>query len=222
MATERGGLLRCIFRAVPASTRSLALVALLVSACSNAAPASDGGLMNVMETHPDATPIAPATECTVTTGSVVVTDRSHLNPCTPVTYPENPPLGGPHYSVWAAFTTYDAPVPWGFLVHSMEHGAVILTYNCPDGCPDVLSAFENIQATKTDPVCTDMPTQNRIVVVPDPDLPVPVAAVAWENAYLATCLDVPSLQAFVDTHYGNGPEQECAGGLNPLDGVWCP
>lgn len=193
---------------------TLFALTLLTCGCTGA-PAGPDGLMDVMETHPDAPPIAPATECTVTTGSATVTDRSHLDPCSPVDYPLNPPVGGPHYNVWASFDTYDAPVPWGFLVHSMEHGAVVLAHNCADECPEVLAAFERIRTSVDDPLCRDHDNGSRVIIVPDPELEVPIAAVAWEHVYLAGCLDEPSLQAFVDAHYGHGPEQLCVPGVVP-------
>lgn len=207
--------------AVNARALSWLTLALLASSCTSPMPDVDG-LMDVVETHPDAPPIAPSTECTVTTGSATVTDRHHLEPCSPVEYTLNPPVGGPHYSIWASFGTYDAPVPWGFLVHSLEHGAVVLAYNCPNGCPDVLAAFERIRAATSDPACRETADLNRIIIVPDPDLDVPIAALAWEHAYLATCLDEPSLAAFVVAHYAHAPEELCVEGLSPADGVWCP
>jgi len=56
--------------------------------------------------------------------------------CSAITYPMNPPVYGEHYPVWAAYKSYSFPVPLGFLVHDLEHGAVELLYNCPEGCAD--------------------------------------------------------------------------------------
>ena len=62
---------------------------------------------------------------------------------------------------------------------------------------------------------------SRFVIVPEPDLPVAVAAVAWEHVYTATCLDLASLQAFVDAHYGQAPEDTCAPGVDLSAEGWC-
>src|SRR6476661_10114172 len=52
---------------------------------------------------------------------------------TPVTYKESPPVGGAHDPVWAdcTGTVYSVDIRHENAVHSMEHGAVWITYN-PD------------------------------------------------------------------------------------------
>jgi hypothetical protein len=213
---------------------SVALLAL--SACGDDTPAaSDAGgagdaaadaavVVDVVTTMPDAPVVAPSAECRVTTWREPAGNREHRDPCTELAYPSHPPASGPHYLVWADFLTYADPVPWGFLVHSMEHGAVVLAYNCPSGCPDVIASFESLIADHgADPSCESHPTSAaRFVVMPDPGLPEgSIAAVAWEHAYVATCLDEPSLRAFVDGHYGMAPEDLCAAGFDGSSPGWC-
>ncbi len=55
---------------------------------------------------------------------------------TPVDYTESPPVGGPHDGYWADCTgsVYDVDIRHENAVHSLEHGAVWITYN-----PDELS-----------------------------------------------------------------------------------
>lgn len=45
-------------------------------------------------------------------------------------YNSNPPTSGPHDVVWTKAGIYDQPQGDGHLVHSLEHGYVILNYNC--------------------------------------------------------------------------------------------
>jgi hypothetical protein len=172
--------------------------------------------------HPDAEPIAPHDECTVTTYREPAPSRSHVEPCSDLRFASHPPTGGDHFGVWASFGSYDAPVPWGFLVHSMEHGAVVLAYRCEGPCDDVRAELEAIAGSVDDPVCRDEDTLARVIVVPDPDLEQPIAAVAWEHAYLATCLDPPSLRAFVEANLGNAPESLCVPGVDRAAEGWCP
>jgi hypothetical protein len=58
---------------------------------------------------------------------------------TPVQYKESPPVGGPHDGNWAdcTGTVYDVDIRHENAVHSLEHGAVWITYN-----PDDLSAAD--------------------------------------------------------------------------------
>jgi hypothetical protein len=56
---------------------------------------------------------------------------------TPVEYSESPPVGGPHDGFWADCTgsVYDVDIRHENAVHSLEHGAVWITYN-PDEVSD--------------------------------------------------------------------------------------
>ena len=47
----------------------------------------------------------------------------------PVTYPQTPPAGGPHNPVWLNCGVYTEPQENERAVHSMEHGAVWVTYD---------------------------------------------------------------------------------------------
>lgn len=184
-----------------------------------------GGIVDVTTTMPSSAPIAPSSECRVTTWREPALSAAHVPACAELDYPHHPPSSGTHYGAWADFGTYDAPVPWGFLVHAMEHGGIVLAYDCPEGCADVIAALEAIVADHgTDPACASHPTADaRFIITPDPALEDgSIAAVAWEQAYVATCLDEPSLRAFVEAHYAMGPEDLCAAGLEGSAGGWCP
>ncbi|AKF03451.1 DUF3105 domain-containing protein [Sandaracinus amylolyticus] len=196
------------------------LAALLALAC---AP-EEGTPVRVDEEtiHPGAPPLAPFTECSVTTAREPATSAAHETACTEIDYPFHPPASGRHYSQWADFGTYDAPVPWGFLVHSMEHGAIVLAYRCePDECDALVATLQEIADSRVDPLCRAGDTPSRFVIVPDPTLDVALAAVAWEHVYLATCLDRESLEAFVDAHYAQAPEDLCASGVDRSASGWC-
>lgn len=85
---------------------------------------------------------------------------------TKVAYKENPPVGGEHNNVWLNCGIYDAPVPSENAVHSLEHGAVWVTYR-----PDL--PVEQVQKLKD-----EMPATYAILS-PYPGLPAPVVASAW-------------------------------------------
>ncbi len=162
--------------------------------------------------------------------SVVITDAScpveidHL-PLLPATHVaigssiqwnSNPPSSGPHYPIWAAYQAYATPVPRGYYVHDLEHGAIVFLYNCGDaGCPDVVAALQSASdAIPDDPLCTSLGEGVRVrtVITPDPLIDVPVAAAAWGWVYKAQCADLPTLRDFAMQHYGQGPEMLCNNG----------
>jgi uncharacterized protein DUF3105 len=133
-----------------------------------------------------------------------------------IQWDSNPPSSGPHYPIWAAYQAYDTPVPRGYYVHDLEHGAIVFTYNCGTaGCPDIVAALQQAaDSLPDDPLCTSAGEgiRVRMVITPDPLLDVVVAAAAWGWTYKAACVDLPSLEAFAAAHYGQGPEDFCTNG----------
>lgn len=165
---------------------------------------------------PDAEPLPGQSLCEVTITTDIPLEKAvHVDVCTDLDYPTNPPAGGPHWGVWAAFTTYEVPVPREMYVHDMEHGGVVLLHRCDGPCPEVLELLADARdAVAGDPICLQVPggPTERVLVTPDPELDVPIAAAAWGATYKATCLDPDSLRAFVKEHYGHGTETTCAQG----------
>ena len=135
----------------------------------------------------------------------------HLPLCIPIAYATNPPTSGPHYPVWAAFKTYTTPLPWGFMVHDLEHGAIVISYNCADCAADVAALQAYVDALAPDPLCA-APLKNRIVIVPEPSLDVKFAASAWGALLRSSCFDLPALGTFIQAHYAQGPENFCVEG----------
>jgi hypothetical protein len=137
----------------------------------------------------------------------------HENQCTPIDYSTNPPSGGNHYGVWAAFQTYGYPLPVGYVVHALEHGAIALWYNCPEGCADeVAEAQAFIDGQPEDPLCDGRSAVRRALLLPNPALPSRWAASAWGYALNADCFDDAEFGAFYTAHYGRAPEQLCNDG----------
>ena len=56
--------------------------------------------------------------------------RNHITDIYAVEYNSNPPTSGPHFPVWAKPGVYDRFISDGYLLHSMEHGYVVIWYDC--------------------------------------------------------------------------------------------
>jgi len=79
---------------------------------------------------PDATPTPAPTPTPAIQGVQVFGDPSHEHvPTGPSDYPQSPPVGGAHSQVWLACGIYTEQVPKQNAVHSIEHGAIWLTYS---------------------------------------------------------------------------------------------
>jgi hypothetical protein len=161
---------------------------------------------------------APPGACEVTVRPVAQEPGTHVPPIAVIEWSSNPPATGSHYSVWARWNrAYTDPVPRGHYVHNLEHGGVVLLYNCPEGCAEDIAGLQAVlDALPADPKCAS-PLRTRTLLTPDPLLPegVRIAAAAWNWTYTAPCLDPGSLRVFIDEHYNQGTESTCAEGAFP-------
>jgi hypothetical protein len=193
--------------------------AAMVAACgSNEAPSSatssslDGGA-----SYAASAPVGP---CGAVTQQHPIEGATHVPICSYVDYHTLPPSSGNHYPVWAAYMTYDQPVPEGYWVHNLEHGTIVLSYNCGEaGCAsDVAAAQQMIGQYPYDPLCLagDQGIHDRLLMTPDPRLDVRFAASAWGWTLRANCFDPDAFLAFAKAHYGQGPEELCNDGEDVL------
>jgi hypothetical protein len=169
-------------------------------------------------------PRVDGARCTAVIEQHTSEGASHI-PCTSTTtYQTVPPSSGNHFGCWPEYRTFDVPVPWGNLMHGLEHGAVVFVYNCGSaGCPDeVASAQALIDSLPLDaPTC---PSTRRVILAPDPTLAVRWGATAWTWTLQADCFDETAFMQFYTDHYDHAPESICSGGAplaNLCDGVIC-
>ena len=105
---------------------------------------------------------------------------------------ETPPTGGRHAPVWQRCGFYDTTVPTERAVHSLEHGAVWLTYQ-PDLPSEQVDVLRELAQTEA-----------HILVSPYPSLPAPVVATAWGQQVQLDTADPSQLDQFVRA-FRNGP-----------------
>jgi len=183
------------------------------------------GCSNPSKPPPTKVVIKPfdAGPCGVVIKEVVPQGATHRDIGTPLTFPSNPPAGGDHYPVWITWGAHEKAISPGFWVHNLEHGGVAFLYRCANraACPALAAQVEGVaNALPQDALC-EPPIKNRIVVVPDPDLPegIEVAAAVWGVAMTARCFDAAALKDFYLNYGGNGPEATCAQGSAEVDSV---
>jgi hypothetical protein len=126
-----------------------------------------------------------------------------------VNYPQTPPTGGEHFASWQNCGIYNRPIQNELAVHSMEHGAVWITYQ-PDLPVDEVERLKNLVRGRT-----------YTLLSPYPDLPVPIAASAWGVQLTADNASDERLSQFV-TKYRQGaqtpePGAACIGGQGAPD-----
>ena len=126
----------------------------------------------------------------------------HMNYNFPVTwYQTNPPASGDHWPDPShALGVNVVPVPREYYVHSMEHGAVILAYNCPNGCDYELQVMRDVVAARAD-------RSFKVLMTPDARMPAnSFAAISWTWLYPFSVPDAAKLICFIDQHYNHARE----------------
>ncbi|MEK7188868.1 MAG: DUF3105 domain-containing protein [Patescibacteria group bacterium] len=76
--------------------------------------------------------------------------REHVPDGTQVNYNSNPPTSGSHYGDWTRAGVYGQPISDGHLVHSLEHGYVVISYNCMKSISNYQFLISNVLAHEED------------------------------------------------------------------------
>jgi hypothetical protein len=123
---------------------------------------------------------------------VAAIDGHTSNPVTTaVDSPQSPPAGGDHNAAWLNCGVYTEPVPNENAVHSLEHGAVWITYDPALPAEDVatLQAFAD--------------NQSYVLVSPYEGLDTPVAISSWGYQLKVDSVDDERLPVFLQKYLLN-------------------
>ena len=124
---------------------------------------------------------------------------------TAVTYPQTPPAGGEHNPAWLNCGVYSEPVPNENAVHSLEHGAIWVTYD------------PSISTAELDTLKSKLPS-TYTVLSPFKDLPAPIVLSGWNSQLTVKKADDPRIAKFFEEYWksSNVPEpgSPCTGALD--------
>jgi hypothetical protein len=123
-----------------------------------------------------------------------------------VDYPQSPPAGGDHNAIWLNCGVYTEPVPNENAVHSLEHGAVWVTYDPAQVSEEDIAALEaQLPSTYT-------------LLTPYPDMDSPIALSAWNAQLTVDAADDERIEEFIKAYWRSTnvpePNAACTGALN--------
>ncbi|MDD5311507.1 MAG: DUF3105 domain-containing protein [Dehalococcoidia bacterium] len=125
--------------------------------------------------------------------------RDHIWPDHPVEYGTMPPTSGPHFPDPTAPGFYTTRPEFGYLVHSLEHGSVVIYYNPAQLSPDIEKSLRAFVKADSDP-------EVGVVAVPDADFKYPFILTAWDRMLTLDKYDNQVVAAFLAEYLGRGPE----------------
>jgi hypothetical protein len=122
-----------------------------------------------------------------------------------VEYAQSPPAGGGHNPAWQNCGFYEEPVRNEMAVHSLEHGAVWITY-LPDLPQDEIERLRDLAESNSYVLASPYPNQDS-----------PVVATAWGKQLILESAEDSNLERFINA-YSQGPQTPepgaaCTGGV---------
>ncbi|GAA0743298.1 DUF3105 domain-containing protein [Dactylosporangium roseum] len=137
--------------------------------------------------------------------------RDHRPQEEDITYPMTPPAGGPHHPVWQQCKgdVYTAPIDNGNAVHSLEHGAVWITYQ--PGLP----------SSDVEKLATRVRGNDYLLLSPYPGQLAKVSLQAWGYQLQVSSVDDRRIDDFVERYRQTAtlePGTPCSTGVTATEG----
>lgn len=121
----------------------------------------------------------------------------HIAPGQSTGYPDRFPTSGPHDQKWIDPGVYDTVQPSTKLVHSVEHGMVVIYYDAPS--PEAMTKLEDWASLYKGP-------WSGVVVTRAPGIGEELVLTAWNQTLRLSSFEAEPVAAFVDRFRGRGPE----------------
>ena len=131
--------------------------------------------------------------------------RNHVTEGSFIQYQHSPPSSGSHYPAPKDWGFYDQPVAPGYFVHNLEHGGVVVLYDCPSGCPDLVTQLKQVQQTFPKEKYGEV----KMLISPYHPLPdgAQVSVLAWDREFDFTKgFNQNQLLQFYQQYVDHGPE----------------
>ncbi|RKS10717.1 uncharacterized protein DUF3105 [Nocardiopsis sp. Huas11] len=130
----------------------------------------------------------------------------HVDTGQSVDYEQSPPVGGDHWPSWQNCGVYTEPVTNEFAVHSLEHGAVWITYE-PGLSQSEIDALDSLYS----------PGDYLVISPYEGEMDAPIVASSWGRQVSAETADDQNLTRFVQRYErGNDvpePGASCSGAV---------
>jgi hypothetical protein len=117
-------------------------------------------------------------------------------------YASDPPTSGPRLPYIADWGVHRLPVPLELQAHNLEHGGVLIQYNCPEPCPELAAQLEEIAHQR-----------DFVLVAPYPRMESKIALTAWGKIETLDGFEPERILRFVDAYAGQDHHE--AGGEAP-------
>jgi hypothetical protein len=140
--------------------------------------------------------------------AVPIQGQEHIQPGLPhEPYNSNPPTSGPHYPTPAEAGFYEEAPLDEALVHNLEHGHVIIWYNCselsPEACQTLKDQIRDVMSRGGVSLITGT---SKINAVPRTNMATTIALTSWGRLQRLDAFDRDAILRFIREFRDNAPE----------------
>jgi hypothetical protein len=107
-------------------------------------------------------------------------------------YNSTPPTSGPHLNAIAAWGIHTEPIPNELQIHNLEDGGVMVQYDCPEGCEELVAQLGEIVGRYDE----------QVILAPYPGLDATIALTAWGRIDKFDAFDRERVEGFIDAYRG--------------------
>jgi Protein of unknown function (DUF3105) len=107
-------------------------------------------------------------------------------------YNSDPPTSGPHLPYIAPWGIHTEPIPKELQVHNLEDGGVVVQYNCPTGCPDLVDKLKAIVQRY----------ERQVLLAPYAGMKTRIALTAWTRLDAFDEFDEARIVRFIRAYQG--------------------
>jgi hypothetical protein len=135
-------------------------------------------------------------------------------------YNSDPPTSGPHDAEWTKAGVYTKPQGDGNLIHSLEHGYVVISHNCSGENPksEIRNPKQGTGSAEMDKSCLEFVNKlkervendtSKLILVPRSDLDINFALTAWRRIekFDIEEANMDRVNTFIKSFRNAGPEQ---------------
>ncbi len=111
-------------------------------------------------------------------------------------YSTSPPSSGPHSTRVPPWGEDRGPVDEILQVHALEHGGVLVQYNCPNACLNLVSDLRSITERH----------DTKVILAPYTNMESLIALTSWGKIDLLEEFERERIEEFVDKNRNHAPE----------------
>jgi len=107
-------------------------------------------------------------------------------------YNSDPPTSGPHLPYIAPWGIHTEPLQKELQIHNLEDGGVLVQYNCPSGCADLVEKLKAVVQRY----------QDEVILAPYPGMKSRIALTAWTRIETFDQFDKARITRFIEAYRG--------------------